>query len=89
MVRARLASIAGYEIVEGSVPAIRRTYEHETFARGIAFVGALAKVADEMDHHPDIDIRYRKVTVTLSTHDSGGLTEKDIALAKAMDALAK
>ncbi|NUP94785.1 MAG: 4a-hydroxytetrahydrobiopterin dehydratase [Planctomycetaceae bacterium] len=87
-VHARVASIAGYEVVEGPVLAIRRTYEHATFARGIEFVAALAKVADEMDHHPDIDIRYRRVTVTLSTHDAGGITELDLAQAARANALA-
>ena len=87
-VQKRLASIDGYEVVAGDVPAIRRTYELPTFARGIAFVGALAEVADEMDHHPDIDIRYRRVTITLSTHDAGGITELDLAQAARANALA-
>jgi len=64
---------------------LTKTYTFEKFADGIAFVGRAARIADEMDHHPDIDIRYSKVTLTLSTHDSGGITQKDIDLARAID----
>ena len=65
-----------------------KTYAFDRFADGIAFVGRAARVADEMDHHPDIDIRYTKVTMTLSTHDAGGVTALDVKLAEAMDRLA-
>ena len=49
------------------------------------FVNRVAGLAESADHHPDIDIRYSKVTLTLSSHDSGGVTAKDIALARAID----
>ena len=52
---------------------------------GIAFVDRIAKVADEMDHHPDIDIRYTKITTTLSTHDAGGITQSDLKLAERIE----
>jgi 4a-hydroxytetrahydrobiopterin dehydratase len=48
----------------------------------------VARAADKMDHHPDIDIRYTKVTLTLSTHDAGGVTENDLSLARTIETLA-
>ena len=60
-----------------------------TFARGIEFVNRVAKAADAANHHPDIDIRYSKVTCTLSTHDAGGITEKDLELAGEIERLAE
>jgi len=62
-----------------------KTYAFDRFADGIAFVGRVARVADEMDHHPDIDIRYTKVTMSLSTHDAGGITQSDLALAQKIE----
>ena len=64
---------------------LTKTYTFEKFAEGIAFVGRVAKIADEMDHHPDIDIRYTKVTMTLSTHDAGGITKSDLDLAERIE----
>ena len=65
--------------------ALTRTFEFPTFAEGIAFVNRVAEVADKMDHHPDIDIRYTKVSFSLSTHSAGGITLKDFKLAEAID----
>jgi 4a-hydroxytetrahydrobiopterin dehydratase len=62
-----------------------KTYTFEHFADGIAFVDRVARVADEMDHHPDIDIRYTKVTMALSTHDAGGITQSDLTLAQRIE----
>ena len=62
-----------------------KTYTFDRFADGISFVGRVARVADEMDHHPDIDIRYTKVTMTLSTHDAGGITQNDLDLAQRIE----
>jgi 4a-hydroxytetrahydrobiopterin dehydratase len=67
--------------------AIERTVQLDTFPAAIAFVGRVADAAEEADHHPDIDIRYRKVRLELSTHSAGGLTEKDFALAGRIDQL--
>lgn len=64
-----------------------RAIESETFADGIRLVDAVAVVADELDHHPDIDIRWTTATFRLSTHSAGGLTANDITLAKRIDAL--
>jgi 4a-hydroxytetrahydrobiopterin dehydratase len=67
--------------------AITRTYQFKDFPAAIKFVNAVAKPAEKAWHHPDIDIRWNKVTLTLSTHDAGGLTEKDFSLAKQFDRL--
>ncbi|MBL0921452.1 MAG: 4a-hydroxytetrahydrobiopterin dehydratase [Phycisphaerales bacterium] len=66
--------------------AIQRTYLFKDFNAAIAFVNQIAAFAEAADHHPDILIRYNKVTLTLSTHDAGGITEKDFALAEKADA---
>jgi 4a-hydroxytetrahydrobiopterin dehydratase len=68
--------------------AIARTFEFADFLAAIKFVNAAARAAEKANHHPDIDIRWNKVTLTLSTHDAGGLTSKDFALAARFDALA-
>lgn len=64
-----------------------KTYTFATFPAGIEWVRRVADAAETMNHHPDIDIRYMKVTITLSTHDSGGITSKDIALARRIETL--
>ena len=68
---------------------IEKTYELPTFPAAIAFVGRIADRAEAANHHPDLDIRYRKVRVALSTHDEGGITEKDVALATEIEGLAE
>jgi 4a-hydroxytetrahydrobiopterin dehydratase len=65
--------------------AIHRTFEFAGFLKAIAFVNRVAAMAEKADHHPDIDIRWNKVTLTLSTHSEGGLTEKDFAMARQCD----
>jgi len=67
--------------------AITRTYQFKDFPAAIKFVNSLARLAEKANHHPDIDIRWNKVTLMLSTHDAGGLTRKDFSLAKQFDAL--
>jgi 4a-hydroxytetrahydrobiopterin dehydratase len=62
--------------------AIERTFEFDDFAGAIDFVNGVAELAEEMEHHPDMDIRYSKVRVILSTHSKGGLTEMDFELAE-------
>lgn len=66
-------------------PVIRKLYTFKTFAEGIRFVDRVAVEADAADHHPDIDIRYTTVVMTLSTHSAGGLTAKDVAVAEKID----
>lgn len=68
--------------------AITKSYHFSTFPAGMAFVARVADVAEEQQHHPDIDIRYTKITFVLSTHDSGGITVKDFTLATAIETLA-
>ncbi len=62
--------------------AIERTFEFDDFAAAIDFVNGVAELAEESEHHPDIDIRYSKVRIVLSTHSKGGLTELDFDLAE-------
>ncbi|MEO8579217.1 MAG: 4a-hydroxytetrahydrobiopterin dehydratase [Gemmatimonadales bacterium] len=64
---------------------ITKTFQFREFLAGIDFVVAIAKAAEAADHHPDIDIRYTKVTCSLSTHSAGGITQKDLDMAKAID----
>jgi 4a-hydroxytetrahydrobiopterin dehydratase len=65
--------------------AITKTFQFRNFLTGIGFVSAVAKAAEAADHHPDIDIRYTKVTCTLSTHSAGGITQKDLDMARKID----
>lgn len=67
--------------------SIRRRFEFKGFLGSIAFVNHVAARAEEADHHPDIDVRWNKVTLTLSTHSAGGLTSKDFKLARRCDEL--
>lgn len=60
---------------------LTKTFSFDRFPDGIAFVDRVARIAEDMNHHPDIDIRYTKVTMTLSTHDAGGITQSDLDLA--------
>ena len=64
---------------------IGRTFKFEGFLKSIDFVNRIAKRAQKLNHHPDIDIRFNKVTLTLTTHDDGGITGKDFALARQCD----
>ena len=64
---------------------IRRTFKFEEFMTGIDFMRRIAKQTLKINHQPDIDIRYDKVTLTLTTHDEGGITEKDFSFARKCD----
>jgi 4a-hydroxytetrahydrobiopterin dehydratase len=80
-----LAALPGWRR-QGDV--ISRTYEFADFPTAMKFVNAVAALAEEVQHHPDLDVRWNKVTLALTTHDAGGLTEKDFALARECDARA-
>ena len=67
---------------ENNGKEITRLYKFKDFAEAMAFVNKVAGLAEAADHHPDIDIRYNKVRLMLSTHSAGGLTEKDFSLAR-------
>ena len=77
-ISAGLPDLPGWALV-GS--AIEKTFELPAFPDAIAFVVSVGFLAEQADHHPDIDIRWRTVRVLLTTHDAGGLTDKDLALA--------
>lgn len=64
---------------------LTKDFEFPSFRDSIVFVNRVASVADSNNHHPDIDVRYSRVTVTLSTHDAGGITSKDLDLAEQID----
>jgi 4a-hydroxytetrahydrobiopterin dehydratase len=64
---------------------ITRTYQFKDFPAAIKFVNAVARLAEKAWHHPDINIRWNKVALTLTTHDAGGLTRKDFILARKFD----
>ena len=67
--------------------SIQRTFSFDDFIKSMGFVNAVAEKAESVQHHPDILVRYNKVTLTLSTHDAGGLSEKDLSFATDCDAL--
>jgi 4a-hydroxytetrahydrobiopterin dehydratase len=68
--------------------ALVKSYQFPAFLRGIDFVNRVAQAAEAADHHPDVDIRYTKVTCTLSTHSAGGITQKDLDLAAEIERIA-
>lgn len=67
--------------------SISRLFTFENFAQSIHFFNSVANIAEEINHHPDIQINFKKVTLTLSTHSAGGLTEKDFLVAQKIDQL--
>ena len=86
-IAAQLADLKAWERDEDSGGIVRR-FEFPQFADAIAFVNRIATVADENDHHPDIDIRYRRLKIVLVSHDVGGLSSRDFKMAKLIDELA-
>jgi len=64
---------------------LQKDFAFSSFRDSIVFVNRVASLADAHDHHPDIDVRYSTVSLTLSTHDAGGITQKDIKLAEQID----
>ena len=83
---ARMTKLTGWTL-DGD--AIRKQYTFKDFLQAIAFVNRLAPEAERVDHHPDILISYKRVTLTYSTHSEGGLTDKDFAGAAVADRLAQ
>ncbi len=82
------AALAGLTGWERRGDAIVKSWTFPTFAEGIRFVDRVAVEADQADHHPDIDVRWTTVTMSLSTHSAGGLTAKDFDLAVVIERLA-
>ena len=83
-----LRKLSGWSEVSGR-DAITKKFVFKDFNQAFGFMTRAALIAEKMDHHPEWFNVYRTVEVTLSTHDAGGVTEKDIALAKAMESFAK
>lgn len=79
---ARLAELPEWSL---NGDALQRTFRFDDFVGAMAFVNRIAELAEEQQHHPDILVRYNKVTLTITTHDAGGLTEKDFGLARGTD----
>jgi 4a-hydroxytetrahydrobiopterin dehydratase len=84
---AALAKLSGWKKVRGR-EAIARTFTFADFSEAFGFMARAALAAEKMNHHPEWSNVYKRVDVTLSTHEAGGVTERDIRLAAAMDAIA-
>lgn len=83
---AALPDLDGWRRAEG---ALRRSVKFPAFLDGIEAVRRVAERAEAKDHHPDIDIRWRTVTFVLVTHSAGGITERDLGMAREIDAILK
>ena len=82
----RLKQLTGWTLVDGG-KGIRKEFSFKNYYPTMAFVNAVAWIANQQDHHPDMTVGYNKVGVVFSTHDAGGLTENDFAAAAKVDAL--
>ena len=83
--QSRLASLAGWQIVAGELV---KTFQFKDFVASLRFVNQVGDLAEQAGHHPDIDIRYNRVRLALTTHDAGGLTQMDFDLADQTQKLA-
>lgn len=81
-----LRDLPGWTVKDG---ALTKTFKHDSFPEAIVFVNAVAHLAELANHHPDIDIRYSNITLTLVTHDQGGITDKDVELARRIEEIRK
>ena len=88
LTEAQLTAFLDDHVWEREGDSIVRTFEFGDFVEAMGFVTSVALNAEKASHHPDIDIRWNKVTLRLSTHSEGGLTEKDTELAGEVDSLA-
>ena len=91
-----LSSDADIQAALGELPgwkrqgkALQKTFDLKGFKAAMAFAGTVGELADRADHHPDILIQMHKVTLTLSSHDAGGVTDRDLRLARQVEAAAK
>ena len=82
-IRKELLELPGWVNHDGRLV---KTFPNASFAEAIVFVNAVAHLAELANHHPDIDIRYSDITLSLVTHDEGGITKKDVALVKEIEA---
>ncbi len=81
------AALHGLPLWSGDGDGIRRSVELPSFRDAVDAIVAIADVAEELDHHPDVDLRWRTLHLTLVTHSAGGVTELDLELARRIDAL--
>jgi 4a-hydroxytetrahydrobiopterin dehydratase len=81
-----LRDLPGWTVKDG---AITKTFKHDSFPEAVVFVNAVAHLAELANHHPDIDIRYSNITLALVTHDQGGITNKDVELARRIEEIRK
>ena len=81
-----LRELSGWSVKNAMIV---KTYRHDSFPEAIVFVTAVAHLAELMNHHPDIDIRYSDITLSLVTHDQGGITKKDVELARQIEGMRK
>jgi 4a-hydroxytetrahydrobiopterin dehydratase len=81
-VASHLAAVPAWQVLDGQ---LMRTFQFQDFVAALRFVNRVADLAERAGHHPDIDIRYNRVRLGLTTHDAGGLTGKDFELAAAAD----
>jgi 4a-hydroxytetrahydrobiopterin dehydratase len=82
-------TLSGLDGWQGDRSAIRRTVELPSFPAAIRVVDRVAEAAEEMDHHPDIDIRWRTLTFTCATHTAGAVTGRDVTLARKIDEIVR
>jgi 4a-hydroxytetrahydrobiopterin dehydratase len=87
-VEARLDQLPDWSSAEAGDAALTRTFKFDDFKAALSFVNRVGEEAERLDHHPDVDIRWNKVALTLSTHSAGGLTERDFTLAHRINACA-
>jgi 4a-hydroxytetrahydrobiopterin dehydratase len=81
----RLAALPGWQVQNG---LLTKTYAVRSFAHGVLFIGAIGQLAEAANHHPDVSLHgYKNVTVYLSTHSEGGITERDFGLAMQIEEL--
>jgi 4a-hydroxytetrahydrobiopterin dehydratase len=80
-------ALQGLPLWSGDEGGLRRTVELPSFRDAVAAIGAIADVAEELDHHPDIDLRWRTLHLALVSHSAGGVTENDLDLARRIDDL--
>ncbi|HLS89042.1 MAG TPA: 4a-hydroxytetrahydrobiopterin dehydratase [Sphingobacteriaceae bacterium] len=85
-IRAALADLPGWE---RAGDALAKTFTLPSFKEAVFFVNTVAGLAEAANHHPDIDIRYRRVHLALTTHDAGGLTRRDVDLARRIEELTR
>jgi 4a-hydroxytetrahydrobiopterin dehydratase len=81
------AALAGLPLWSRNGGGLHRTVELASFRDAVAAIVAIADIAEEMDHHPDVDLRWRTLHLTLVSHSAGGVTELDLELARRIDAL--